>query len=109
MKAKPVFPREQANRDVDDIVDHYLSEATEHVALGFIDALEQGYTHISRHPATGSPRYPHELNLPGLRAWPLTRYPHVVFYVERPDHIDVWRVLHGQRNIPAWMQQPDSV
>jgi plasmid stabilization system protein ParE len=20
------------------------------------------------------------------------------------DHIDVWRVLHGQRNIPLWMQ-----
>jgi toxin ParE1/3/4 len=54
------------------------------VALGFIDALEQAYTHIGRHPATGSPRYAHELNLPGLRAWPLTRYPHIVFYVEHP-------------------------
>jgi toxin ParE1/3/4 len=32
-----------------------------------------------------------------------------VFYVERPDHIDVWRVLHGQRDIPAWMQEPDGV
>jgi toxin ParE1/3/4 len=43
--------------------------------------------------------------LPGLQSWPLTRYPHLVFYVERPDHIDVWRVLHGQRDIPAWMQE----
>jgi toxin ParE1/3/4 len=32
-----------------------------------------------------------------------------VFYVERHDHIDVWRVLHGQRDIPAWMQEPDTV
>jgi hypothetical protein len=55
---------------------------------GFIDSLEQAYTHISRHPATGSPRYAHELNLPGLRYWPLTRYPNPVFYVEDPDHID---------------------
>ena len=47
--------------------------------------------------------------LAGLRAWPLTRYPHLVFYVERPDHIDVWRVLNGQRDIPAWMQEPDAV
>ena len=109
MKAKPVIPREQANRDVDEAVAYYLNEATEAVALGFIDALEKAYAHIARHPATGSPRYAHELNLPSLRVWPLTHYPHLVFYVERPDHIDVWRVLHGQRNIPAWMQVPDGV
>ena len=109
MKAKAVIPREQANRDVDDAIAFCLSEATESVTLGFIDALEKAYAHIGRHPAAGSPRCAHELNLPGLRAWPLTRYPHIVFYVERPDHIDVWRVLHGQRDIPAWMQEPDSL
>ena len=43
------------------------------------------------------------LNIPGLRSWPLTRYPHLVFYMEREDHIDVWRVLHGVRDIPAWL------
>jgi toxin ParE1/3/4 len=43
------------------------------------------------------------LDLPGLRSWPLTRYPHLVFYIERSDHIDVWRVLHGQRDIPVWL------
>jgi len=105
--AKPVIPREQANRDVDDAIAYYLSEGAETAALGLIDALEQAYARIGRHPATGSPRYAHELNLPGLRVWPLTRYAHLVFYVERPDHIDVWRVLHGQRDIPTWMQAPD--
>lgn len=109
MKAKPVIPREQANRDVDDTTAYYLGEGAEQAGLGFIDALEQAYAHISRHPATGSPCYAHELNLPGLRSWPLTRYPHLVFYVECPDHIDVWRVLHGQRDIPAWMREPDSI
>ena len=109
MKRKPIVPREQANRDVDDAVAYYLSEATEAVALGFIDELERAYRHISRHPATGSPRYAHELNLPGLRAWPMTRYPHLVFYVEHTDPIDVWRILHGQRDIPAWMQSPEGV
>jgi toxin ParE1/3/4 len=109
VKAKAVIPREEVNRDVDEALSHYLGEASEAVALRFIDALEKGYVHIGRHPAAGSPRYAHELNLPGLRAWPLTRYPHIVFYVEHPDHIDVWRVLHGQRDIPAWMQEPDNV
>jgi toxin ParE1/3/4 len=31
-----------------------------------------------------------------------------VFYREQPDHIDVWRVLHAQRDIPAWMQEPET-
>ena len=79
------------------------------MALGFIDALEKAYAHIGRHPVTGSSRYAHELNLPGLRASPLTLYPHLVFYVEHSDHIDLWRLLHGQRDIPAWMQEPDCV
>lgn len=109
MKSKPVIARAQANRDVDDAIAYYLSEAAEQAALGFIDALERAYAHLSRHPATGLPRYAHELNLPGLRAWPLARFPHWVFYVERSDHIDVWRVLHGKRDIPAWMQERDSV
>lgn len=106
MKAKPVVPRQLALQDVDDVLTYYLSEGAEQAALGFVDALERAYEHIGRHPATGSPRYAHELNLPGLRSWPLKRYPHMVFYVEHADHIDVWRVLHGQRDIPAWMSEP---
>lgn len=103
--AKPIVPRELANQDIDDTIAYYLSEGAEQAALGFINSLERAYAHISRHPATGSPRYAHELNLPGLRFWPLTRYPHLVFYVEHPHHVDVWRVLHGQRDIPTWMQE----
>ena len=108
MSRKPVIPRERARRDVEETLDHHLKEAGQVVATGFVDALEAAFEHIARHPATGSPRYAHELNLPGLRAWPLTRYPYLVFYVERADHVDVWRVLHGHRDIPAWMQAPDG-
>lgn len=108
MRAKRVVRREQADIDVEDIATYYLEEGAEAAALGFLDALDRAYAHIGRNPATGSPRYAHELNLPGLRAWPLTRYPHLVFYVERADHIEVWRVLHGQRDIPAWLSGADD-
>lgn len=107
MKAKPVVPREQATRDIDEVIAYYVAQGAEQAALGFIDALEQGYAHISRHPATGSSRYAHELELPGLRSWALTRYPYLVFYVEREKHLDVWRVLHAQRDIPAWMRESE--
>lgn len=103
MRGKPVIPRTLARQDVDEALNYYLGEEAEQAALGFIEALEQAYVHIGRHPATGSTRYAHELDLPELRSWALKSYPHVVFYVEHHDHIDVWRILHGMRDIPAWL------
>ena len=103
MKVKPVIPRALAKRDADEAVAGYLDENAAQAALGLVDALEQAYAHIARHPATGSMRYALELNLPGLRSWPLKNYPYLIFYVERTDSIDVWRVLHSQRDIPAWL------
>jgi toxin ParE1/3/4 len=106
--AKPVVARALATQDMDDAIAYYLGESAPQAALGFIDALEQAYAHIGRHPSTGSPRYAHALDVPGLRCWPLTRYPFLIFYIERAQTIDVWRVLHGQRDIPAWLQEPTA-
>ncbi len=102
---KVVVPRELANRDVEEAIDHYLVEANAKVALGFVEQLEKGYDHIARHPASGSPRYAHQLGIADLRFWPLGHYPYLVFYVERKDHVDVWRVLHEQGDIPTWMNE----
>ena len=104
---KPVIPRSQADRDVRQAIGYYLAQDAPDAALNFISALESAYTHIARQPQAGSPRYGHELNLPGLRFVPLRGFPHLVFYVEREDHVDIWRVLHGQRDIPSWMQDLD--
>ncbi len=104
----PVVPREQAVRDIDAAVAFYLEDGGATAALGFIDAVEQAFVHIGSQAASGSPRYAHELNLPGLRSWPLSKYPHLVFYVVQESHVDVWRVLHGRRDIPQWMQKPDE-
>jgi len=104
---KPVIQRALAAQDVEQAIEYYLEEPVVDTALGFIDALEKAYSHIGRHPASGSPRLGHELNLPDLRAWPLTIFPYLVFYLERQDHIDVWRVLHQKRDIPSWLQSGD--
>ena len=106
MNAKRIIPRERANQDIDRAVGHHSSEAGEKVALAFIDALEQAFRHIARYPATGSTRYAHELDLPGLSSWPLKRYPYLIFFVERADHVDVWRILHAERDVAAWLREP---
>ena len=106
MTAKPVILRALARQDVDEAVSHLLEAGGANVALSFIDALEAAFGHIARHPGSGSPRYGHELNLPGLRSRALKSYPYIVCYMEGDRLIDVWRVLHGRRDTPAWMSEP---
>jgi toxin ParE1/3/4 len=95
--------REVARRDVEGVVDYYAAESGEDLALRFVDALERALDLIARHPAAGSPRFGYELQLPGLRAHTLREFPYLVFYMERDDFVDVWRVLHGRRDVPAWL------
>lgn len=106
MTPPSVLLRARAQEDVDEAVAHYLDHAEDEVATGFIDALEAAFAHIAGNPGSGSPRYGHEVNLPGLRSWPLKSYPYLVFYMTGDGRIDVWRVLHVRRDIPAWLRAP---
>lgn len=101
---KPVILRSIAEADVDAAIAYYLAEAGGDTALAFVEQLEQANQRISKDPAIYSPRWGAELNLPGLRSLRVSKFPYVIFYMEQPDHIDVWRVLHAQRDIPAFLQ-----
>lgn len=107
MRLKQVVRRARVDQDVRETLQYYLEQNSPNAAEAFIAALEQAITHIQHHPATGSPSYAHALDIPGLRFWPFKRFPYQVFYVERPDRIVVWRILHGQRDIPAWLIEDD--
>ena len=104
---KPIVLREVAQRDVRAVVDHYLREAGPDIALGFIDALQSTYQAIAA-PRPRVARYASELTLPGLRSLATKGFPYLVFYIDRDDHIDVWRVLHGRRDIPSRMREPEA-
>lgn len=108
MSPRPLVPRELALRDVDEAIAWYVAEADPETALRFIDALEHAYAHIGDHPAAGSPRMAHELNLAGLRCWPVAGFPFLMFYVEQSSHVDVWRVLHAHRDVASWLQDSDE-
>lgn len=106
MTPRSVVLRARARGDVDEAIAHYLDEAGAEVANGFIEALEEALAQLAARPGSGSPRYGHEVNLPGLRSWPLKSYPFLVFYMTTAGRIDVWRVLHARRDIPAWLRAP---
>lgn len=76
---KPVVLRPLARQDVADALAYYIQSAGPDVAVEFVDALEMAIDHIANHPAGGSPRYAHELGLPGLRNWSLRAYPYLIF------------------------------
>jgi toxin ParE1/3/4 len=48
-----------------------------------------------------------DLDIPELRSWVVDGHCYVIFYVERAEDIDVWRILHGQRDLPGVLRSPD--
>lgn len=104
MKRKPVLRRRRADDDIETAFAYYLSEAGPDIAANFIYRFEEAVKQIERHPAIGSPRYGHELHVPGLRHWPIKNFPHLIFYLETDKHIELERVLHGSMDIPSRLE-----
>ncbi|RFF46142.1 type II toxin-antitoxin system RelE/ParE family toxin [Xanthomonas campestris] len=100
---KPARWRPLALRDVDEAAAWYGAEGGLALELAFTKALESAVTTLMRNPAAGSSRHAVVLKLPQIRVRPLKRFPHLLFYNERATDIVIWRVLHMQRDIPAWM------
>lgn len=46
-----------------------------------------------------------ELGIPNLRAWDLTAFPYLVFYVVHAETVEVVRVLHARRDVGARIQE----
>lgn len=99
MKRVQVRPR--ADRDIDLAIAHLLEDSPT-AARQFLRELEAAMRRIAERPATGSPRYAHVLK--GVRFWPLRRFRYLVFYLQRSAYVDVIRVLHGSRDLPAALQ-----
>lgn len=73
------------------------------VALDVVESFESAILDLRNHPLIGSLRFAFELEIPDLRSWSLQRFPYVVFYVPDDETIDIWRVLHARRDIPAFL------
>jgi toxin ParE1/3/4 len=104
--AKPVRVAQQAQADIDQAIALYLQDAGEATTLRFLDALEDAFALLAHNPGLGSPRYATELQLPGVRCWPLRPWPQLIFYVEQEQELVVFRMLHGARDIPSTLGEP---
>ena len=104
MTLKPAVPRERARRDIREAVRYYRLQAGEDVAIRFVAAYQSALEALAAHPGAGSPRYGVSLDIAGLRSWPLERFPYLIFYIDQRDHIEIWRVLHGSREVTSLLK-----
>lgn len=95
--------RAVAQRDVEEAVAYYRDEVGPDVTLDFVESVEAAIRTLCGHPFVGSLKFAFELGIPDLRSWSLRRFPYVIFYVPDDESIDIWRVLHARRDIPAYL------
>jgi toxin ParE1/3/4 len=104
VSAKPTLRRRSARIDIDVAADYYDHEAGPDVALRFIDAVEAAVESLAGQPGAGSSIWGERVKVTGLRSRPVARFPYLVFYMEHEEHIEIWRVLHVRRDLPAELQ-----
>lgn len=88
--------REQAERDLDQIID-YLLDRNPRAALSVRRAIQEHLALLAMHPGMGRPG-----RVPGTRELVIARSPHIVAYTVDTfaDTVIILRVLHGARRWP---------
>lgn len=92
--------RPSADRDLVAIYRHFAREAGLRVADRFFAQAEATFARLAGMPGIGTPYGSDEPIFADLRYAPISRFrAYIVFYRPIPDGIDVYRVLHGARDI----------
>jgi toxin ParE1/3/4 len=69
----------------------------------FADAIEAALLNIRSAPRSGSNRYVDLV--PGLQMCVLRTFPYLIFYFEHADCVEVIRIIHGKRDLPAVLSE----
>lgn len=67
-------------------------------ARAFLEAAYDTFEFLASHPGVGRKR--EDLGFPQVRSWRIPGFRrYLIFYRESPDRIQIWRVLHGARDL----------
>ncbi|MBC8003027.1 MAG: type II toxin-antitoxin system RelE/ParE family toxin [Opitutaceae bacterium] len=67
-------------------------------ASSFLEAAYDSFELLARQPGLG--RHRADLGFPAVQSWRIKSFRrYLIFYRELPDRIQIWRVLHGARNL----------
>ncbi|MFT3822046.1 MAG: type II toxin-antitoxin system RelE/ParE family toxin [Rubrivivax sp.] len=96
---KPALLRPQALRDQQHEARYYRHEGGSRLALRMVKASNAALDRIEIEPGLGSPALGRRIAIPGLRAWPVDKFPLLWFYFEHEDHLDVVRLLGARQDL----------
>jgi len=67
-------------------------------ARAFLEAVYDSFEFLARNPGRGRTRA--DLGFPEVRSWRVDGFRrYLIFYRELPGRIQIWRVLHGARDL----------
>ena len=99
MKGRHVVIRPGATHDLRELAAH-IELDSEGAAKRFEEAAAVVFAELLEMPELGASREWLSHRLPGLRMWPIPRFPnHLVFYRPTAAGIEIVRVLHAARDI----------
>jgi toxin ParE1/3/4 len=105
MKRRKVFLWPKAREDVIHIR-RYIAEDNPEVAEAFHDAFQEACSALLDLPEMGSRRHFGNPNLRGLRMLLVPKFEkYLIFYLNTDDGLEVVRVIHGARDIPALFRE----
>lgn len=77
----------------------FIHQENPTAARMFLEAAYDAFEFLARDPGIGRQRT--DLGFPEIRSWRIQGFRrYLIFYRELPDRIQIWRVLHGARDLP---------
>jgi toxin ParE1/3/4 len=97
-----------AEEDILQQVAWYVEQGVPHIARNFHGAAMHAIEGLIAVPEAGSPRSSGNRNLAGLRIWPIKGFDSFwIYYLARPDAVQILRVLHSKRDTSAILEDQD--
>ena len=101
MRASIIIIRPQARHDLVEIAD-FIAHGSLEAAERFLDATKAAFALLAEMPEMGTRCQFNNAEAIGIRLWSIRGFEnHLVFYRPTNAGIEVVRVLHGSRDIPA--------
>ena len=99
-----IFKRPQADRDIEECF-VFIAENNLEAALKFLIAVEDSLEELSRFPMIGKEGRHRDERLFSYRIWRVRdHYSYLLFYKVTAESIELFRVLHGSRDIESILE-----
>ncbi len=78
----------------------FLKKTNSRAAMDFLNAAYDTFEFLAKNPGVGRRRT--DLDRSEIRSWRVSGFrSYLIFYRELPDRIQIWRIVHGARDLPS--------